>query len=169
MAAQIPWVKGQEKDVLSVNDKQGTQIFSTPDIYTVLKVTKIKSIKIEDKDYVVTAYLTPHEDNGRGVVHGIDPRGTIEELTEAFGNPRNPPILGVRKMGNYSSAIVTFKNETVPRGRSDSFPRLRQRQEGKKQHKAEPGNSGTSGSAVVNNPARVAEQKGGLGRQGLPG
>lgn len=98
-----------------VNDKQGTLIFSTPDMDTVWKVTKIKSIKIEDKDYEVTAYLAPHEDNGRGVVHGIDPRLTIEELTEAFGNPRNPPILGVRKIGNSSSAIVTFKNETVPR------------------------------------------------------
>ncbi|KAH7980928.1 hypothetical protein HPB49_020318 [Dermacentor silvarum] len=115
MAAQIPWVKGQEKDVMIVNDKQGTLIFSTPDMDTVWKVTKIKSIKIEDKDYEVTAYLAPHEDNGRGVVHGIDPRLTIEELTEAFGNPRNPPILGVRKIGNSSSAIVTFKNETVPR------------------------------------------------------
>ncbi|KAH7932907.1 hypothetical protein HPB49_004679 [Dermacentor silvarum] len=98
-----------------VNDKQGTLIFSTPDhMDTVWKVTKIKSIKIEDKDYEVTAYLAPHEDDGRGVVHGIDPRLTIEELTEAFGNPRNPPILGVRKIGNSSSAIVTFKNETVP-------------------------------------------------------
>ncbi|KAH7944758.1 hypothetical protein HPB49_000065 [Dermacentor silvarum] len=102
MAAQIAWVKGQEKEMLIVNDKQGTLIFSTPDMDTVWKVTKSKSIKIEDKDYEVTAYLAPHQDNGRCVVHGIDPRLTIEELTEAFGNPRNPPILGVRKMGNSS-------------------------------------------------------------------
>ncbi|KAH7960034.1 hypothetical protein HPB49_016365 [Dermacentor silvarum] len=115
MAAQIPWVKGQEKDVMIVNHKQGTLIFSTPDMDTVWKVTKIKSIKIEDKNYEVTAYFAPHEDNGRGLVHGIDPRLTIEELTEAFGNPKNPPILGVRKIGNSSSAIVTFKNETVLR------------------------------------------------------
>ncbi|KAH7978794.1 hypothetical protein HPB49_006770 [Dermacentor silvarum] len=115
MAAQIQWVKGQEKDVMIVNDKQGTLIFSTPDMDTVWKVTKIKSIKIEDKDYEVTSYLAPHEDNGRGVVHGIYPRLTIEGLTEAFCNPRNPPTLGVRKIGNSSSAIVTFKDETVPR------------------------------------------------------
>lgn len=115
MAAQIPWVKGQEEDVLIVNDKQGTLIFSTPDMNTVWKVTKIKSIKIDDDDYAVTAYLAPHEDNGRGVVHGIDPRLTTEELTEAFGNPKNPPILGVRKLGNSSSAVVTFKHESVPR------------------------------------------------------
>ncbi|XP_049266814.1 alanine aminotransferase 1 [Rhipicephalus sanguineus] len=50
----------------------------------------------------------------QGVVRGIDPKLTIEELTEAFGNPRNPPILGVKKLGNSSSAVVTFKNETVP-------------------------------------------------------
>ncbi|KAH7985157.1 hypothetical protein HPB49_026576 [Dermacentor silvarum] len=37
MAAQIPWVKGQEKDVMIVNDKQGTLIFSTPDMDTVWK------------------------------------------------------------------------------------------------------------------------------------
>ncbi|KAL1480591.1 hypothetical protein MTO96_050898, partial [Rhipicephalus appendiculatus] len=115
MAAKIPWVKGQEKEVLIVNDKQGTLIFSTPDMDTVWKVTRIKSIVVEGKNYDVTAYLAPHEYSGRGVVHGIDPTLTIEELTEAFGNPRNPQILGVRKLGNSTSAVIIFKNETVPR------------------------------------------------------
>ncbi|KAL1483923.1 hypothetical protein MTO96_032869 [Rhipicephalus appendiculatus] len=82
---------------------------------TVWKVTRIKSIVVEGKNYDVTAYLAPHEDSGRGVVRGIDPRLTIEELTEAFGNRRNPQILGVRKLGNSSSAVIIFKNETVPR------------------------------------------------------
>ncbi|KAH8028537.1 hypothetical protein HPB51_017663 [Rhipicephalus microplus] len=90
VAAQIPWIKGQEKEVLIVNDKQGM-------------------------NYDVTAYLAPHEDSGRGVVRGVDPRFSVEELTEAFGNSRNPPILGVRKLGNSSSAVIIFKNETVPR------------------------------------------------------
>ncbi|KAH8009421.1 hypothetical protein HPB51_016700 [Rhipicephalus microplus] len=115
MAVQISWIKGQEKEVLVVNDKQGTLIFSTPDIETVWKVTRIKSIKIEGKNYDVTAYLAPHEDSGRGVVRGIDTRLSVEELTETFGNSRNPPILGVRKLGNSSSAVIIFKNETVPR------------------------------------------------------
>ncbi|KAH8021306.1 hypothetical protein HPB51_014877 [Rhipicephalus microplus] len=101
MAAQIPWIKGQEKEVLIGNDKQGTLIFSTLYIDTVWKVTRIKSIKIEGKNYDVAA---PHKCSGRGVVRGIDPRLSVEELTEAFGNSRNPPILGVRKLGNSSSA-----------------------------------------------------------------
>ncbi|KAH8034578.1 hypothetical protein HPB51_025776 [Rhipicephalus microplus] len=115
MAAQIPWIKGQEKEVLIVNDKQGTLIFSTPDIDTVSQVTRIKSIKIEGKNYDVTVYLVPHEDSGRGVVRGIDQRLSVDELTEAFNNSRNPPILGVKKLGNSSSAVIIFKNETVPR------------------------------------------------------
>ncbi|KAH8020813.1 hypothetical protein HPB51_005047 [Rhipicephalus microplus] len=115
MAARIPWIKGQEKEVFIVNDKQGTLIFSTPDIDTVWKVTRIKSIKIESKNYNVTAYLAPREDSGRGVVHGIDQRVSVEELTEAFGNSRNPPIIKVRKLGNSRSAVIIFKNETVPR------------------------------------------------------
>ncbi|KAH8024451.1 hypothetical protein HPB51_024527 [Rhipicephalus microplus] len=100
MAAQIPCIKGQEKEVLIANDKQGTPIFSTPDIDTVWKVTRNKPIKIKGKNYDVLAYLAPHEDSGRGVVRGIDPRFSVEELTEAFGNSRNLPILGVRKLGN---------------------------------------------------------------------
>ncbi|KAL1463965.1 hypothetical protein MTO96_043096 [Rhipicephalus appendiculatus] len=115
MAAKISWVKGQEKEVLIVNDRQGTLIFSTPDMDTVWKVTRIKSIVVEGKNYDVMAYLAPHEDSGRGVAHGIDPTLTIEELTEAFGNPRNPQILGVRKLGNSTSAVIIFQNETVPR------------------------------------------------------
>ncbi|KAH8025733.1 hypothetical protein HPB51_010974 [Rhipicephalus microplus] len=61
------------------------------------------------------AYLAPHEDSGRGVVRGIDSRLSVQELTQAFGNSRNPPILGVRKLGNSSSAVIIFKKETVPR------------------------------------------------------
>ncbi|KAL3205989.1 hypothetical protein MRX96_040487 [Rhipicephalus microplus] len=55
---------GPEKEVFIGNDKQGTLIFSTPDLDTVLKVTRIKSIKIEGKNYNVTAYRAPHEDSG---------------------------------------------------------------------------------------------------------
>ncbi|KAL3201884.1 hypothetical protein MRX96_012157 [Rhipicephalus microplus] len=76
MAAQIPWIKGQEKEVFIVNDKQGTLIFSTPDIDTVWKVTRIKSIKIEGKSYDVTAYLAPHEDSGRGVLRDVFSKGS---------------------------------------------------------------------------------------------
>ncbi|KAH8033524.1 hypothetical protein HPB51_013508 [Rhipicephalus microplus] len=83
-----------------------------------LALTKIPNTRlsetIEGKNYDVTAYRASHEDSGRGVVRGIDPRLSVEELTEAFGNSRNPPILGVRKLGNSSSAVI-FKNETVPR------------------------------------------------------
>ncbi|KAG0426945.1 hypothetical protein HPB47_025971, partial [Ixodes persulcatus] len=248
--AEIPWVKGQEEDVLIVHDKKATLISSTPDMGTELKVIMINSIKIGDDDDEITVYLAPHEESGF----------TIEELTAAFGNPKNRTILGVRKLGNSSSAIVTFKHETVPRWmycygvplkcvlplwrvrtqirpppedhvcepkcklfgkgnltadqkckeafrtpyaikkrqwkaklrmeeaerkakeaevgdncrwekhqwrsksqsrnrsvsrvRSDSFPRLPPRQEEEKQQKAGPGTAGTSGGAVLNNPAK---------------
>ncbi|KAL1485018.1 hypothetical protein MTO96_049882 [Rhipicephalus appendiculatus] len=69
----------------------------------------------DGKSYDVAAYLAPHEDSGQGVAPGIDPRLTIEELTVAFGNLRNPQILGVRKLGNSSSAVIIVENETVPR------------------------------------------------------
>ncbi|KAH8027749.1 hypothetical protein HPB51_008873 [Rhipicephalus microplus] len=71
----------------------------TPDIDTVWKVTRIKSIKIKGKKYDVTAYLAPHEDSGRGVVCGIDPRLSVEELTEAFGNSRSHRYLVLGSWG----------------------------------------------------------------------
>lgn len=115
MAAAIPWRKGQEDDRLVVNDRQGTLIYSTPNADDAKKMLALKSIKLDGKEYEVSTYMAAPESCGKGVVHGVDLRLSEKELELAFSHRQNPPILGVRRMGNSNSVIITFAGDYVPR------------------------------------------------------
>lgn len=115
MAAAIPWRKGQEEDRIVMNDKQGTFIYSTPNGDDAKKMLALKSIKLDGKEYEVSTYMAAPESCGKGVVHGLDPRMSEKELELAFSHRQNPPILGVRRMGNSNSVIITFADDYVPR------------------------------------------------------
>ncbi|KAH6934871.1 hypothetical protein HPB50_001572 [Hyalomma asiaticum] len=76
----------------------------------------IKTIKIEDKDHEVTAYMVAPENCGKGVVHGMDIRMTEETIQEGFaGHEQNPEILGIRRMGRPTTVVITFAEAEVPR------------------------------------------------------
>ncbi|KAL1468542.1 hypothetical protein MTO96_041424 [Rhipicephalus appendiculatus] len=115
MAAGIPWQKGREEDRIVVNDKQGTLIYSTPNGDNAKKMLGLKVIKLDGKEYEVTTYMAAPESCGKGVVRGLDLRLSERELELAFSHEENRPILGVRRMGNSTSVIITFVDDYVPR------------------------------------------------------
>ncbi|KAH7938730.1 hypothetical protein HPB52_000149 [Rhipicephalus sanguineus] len=114
-AASLEWKK-TKSDLLFVNDKQGTILFHTLNFECAEKVISIKTIRIEDKDHEVTAYMVAPEDCGKGVVHGMDIRMTEETIMEGFaGHEQNPEILGIRRMGRSTTVVITFAEAEVPR------------------------------------------------------
>ncbi|KAH7958982.1 hypothetical protein HPB49_007057 [Dermacentor silvarum] len=114
-AASLEWKKAKS-DLLFVNDKQGTILFHTLNFECTEKVMSIKTIKIEDKDHEVTAYMVAPENCGKGVVHGMDIRMTEETIMEGFaGHEQNPEILGIRRMGRSTTVVITFAEAEVPR------------------------------------------------------
>ncbi|KAH7941158.1 hypothetical protein HPB49_010490 [Dermacentor silvarum] len=114
-AASLEWKK-TKSDLLFVNDKQGTILFHTLNFECAEKVMSIKTIKIEDKDNEVTAYMVAPENCGKGVVHGMDIRMTEETIMEGFaGHEQNPEILGIRRMGRSTTVVITFAEAEVPR------------------------------------------------------
>ncbi|KAH7933475.1 hypothetical protein HPB49_012970 [Dermacentor silvarum] len=100
MAAAIPWRKGQEEDRIVVNDKPGVLIYSSANGNDAKKILGPRSIKLDGKEYEVSTYMAAPESCGKGVLHGLDLRLTEKESELAFPNRQNPPILGVRRMGN---------------------------------------------------------------------
>ncbi|KAH9366930.1 hypothetical protein HPB48_021209 [Haemaphysalis longicornis] len=115
MAAAIPWRKGQEDDRIVVNDRQATLIYSTPNADDAKKMLALKSIKLDGKECEVSTYMAALESCGKGVLHGLDLRLSEKELELAFSHRQNPPMLGVRRMGNSTSVIITFAGDYVPR------------------------------------------------------
>ncbi|KAH6927830.1 hypothetical protein HPB50_008970 [Hyalomma asiaticum] len=114
-AASLEWKK-TKSDLLFVNDKQGTILFHTLNFECAEKVMSIKTLKIEDKDHEVTAYMVAPENCGKGVVHGMDIRMTEETIMEDFaGYEQNPEILGIRRMGRSTTVVITFAEAEVPR------------------------------------------------------
>ncbi|KAH7955567.1 hypothetical protein HPB52_001373 [Rhipicephalus sanguineus] len=115
MAAGTPWQKGREEDRIVVNDKQGTLISQHSNGDDAKKMLGLKVIKLDGKEYEVTAYMAAPESCRKGVVRGLDPRLSERELELAFSYEENRPILGVRRMGNSTSVIITFVDDYVPR------------------------------------------------------
>ncbi|KAH7938192.1 hypothetical protein HPB49_021493 [Dermacentor silvarum] len=114
-AASLEWKK-TKSDLLFVNDKQGTILFHTWNFECAGEVMSIKTIKIEDKDHEVTAYMVAPENCGKGVVHGMDIRMTEETIMDGFdGHEQNPEILGIRRMGRSTTVVITFAEAEVPR------------------------------------------------------
>lgn len=115
LSAAIEWTKGQEEDRVVMNDKQGTITYSTPKEEDAVKMLALRRLKIEGKEFEVTTYMAAPDNCSRGVVHGLDPRLSEEELETGFSHRANPPIIGVRRMGNSGSVIITFAGPQVPR------------------------------------------------------
>ncbi|KAH8022572.1 hypothetical protein HPB51_000355 [Rhipicephalus microplus] len=115
MAAGIPWQKGREEDRIVVNGKQGTLIYTTPREDDAKKMLDLKVIKLDIKEYEVKTYMAAPESCGKGVVRGLYIRLSDRELELAFSHEENRPILGVRRMGNSTSVIITFVDDYVPR------------------------------------------------------
>lgn len=114
LSAAIEWKKGQEEDRVVMNDKQGTITYSTPKEEDAVKMLALRRLQVEGKEFEVLTYMAAPDNCGRGVVHGLDPRLAEEELETAFSHPANPPIIGVRRMGNSASVIITFAGPQVP-------------------------------------------------------
>ncbi|KAH8037538.1 hypothetical protein HPB51_012915 [Rhipicephalus microplus] len=115
MAAGIPWQKSREEDRIVVNDKQETLIYSTPREDDAKKMLNLTVIKLDGKEYEVKTNMVAPESCGKGVVRGLDIGLSERESQLAFSHEENRPILGVRRMGNSTSVIITFVEDYVPR------------------------------------------------------
>ncbi|KAH7957917.1 hypothetical protein HPB51_028097 [Rhipicephalus microplus] len=75
----------------------------------------LKVIKLDGKEYEVKTYMAAPESCGKGVVRGLDIRLSERELELAFSHEENRPILCVRRMGNFTSVIIPFVEDYVPK------------------------------------------------------
>ncbi|KAH7959691.1 hypothetical protein HPB49_013104 [Dermacentor silvarum] len=91
------WLKPEEvvKDSIRLNERQNIIVVSAPTLESAEKYSALKELRIGDKTYEVTAYMTAPEDTSKGIIRGIPDYDTPEDVERSLVNERNPGILHV--------------------------------------------------------------------------
>ncbi|XP_072145253.1 uncharacterized protein [Dermacentor andersoni] len=91
-------------------------IVSTPNEEAAQLARRITSLTIEGRSYDVNAYVAAPENTRRGVIHGVDPRATPEELkTDLWTRTQGVTIHSARRLGKTKTAVITFDGPITPK------------------------------------------------------
>ncbi|KAL1422962.1 hypothetical protein MTO96_021555 [Rhipicephalus appendiculatus] len=113
MAARLPPAAAEE-DIVCANAMQNIFVISTPSESNANVYCKVQGIILADKRHPIAAYITPPGNTCRGVVRGIDADLPEAALQSLFVTPRNPMVLGVRRIKETTTVIVLFNGMKVP-------------------------------------------------------
>lgn len=107
----------KDEDIL-VRLRTGSNIIivSTPHEETAHLVRRITRLKFAGKSYEVNAYVAAPEDVFRGVIHGVDPGTSPEELKAHLRvRTQGVTILQARMLGKSKTAVITFDGPILPK------------------------------------------------------
>ncbi|KAL1467723.1 hypothetical protein MTO96_041978 [Rhipicephalus appendiculatus] len=113
-AANFPKASVRGEDLIQVNSKQNTFAYCTPAVERAERVLRLKELVIGTHTYEISVYCAPDESQGRGVIRGVDLRLDHQGIQEELQDPRNPPIVDFRRLGNTTAVLLTFKEPRVP-------------------------------------------------------
>ncbi|KAH8041910.1 hypothetical protein HPB51_019545 [Rhipicephalus microplus] len=113
MAARLPPAAAEE-DIVCAKAMQNIFVISTPSESNANAYCKVQKIFLASKKHSISAYITPPGNTCRGVVRGIDTDLAEPALQSLFVTPRNPMVLGVRRIKETPTMIVLFNGMKVP-------------------------------------------------------
>ncbi|KAH9364234.1 hypothetical protein HPB48_022336 [Haemaphysalis longicornis] len=82
-ASGIPKRRLYAQGITQPQAQQNLVTLSTPDEDCVLALRRIMTLQLGTTTFLVTAYLKPPPGTVRGIIHGIDPGITPDQLREA--------------------------------------------------------------------------------------
>ncbi|KAL1427928.1 hypothetical protein MTO96_003086 [Rhipicephalus appendiculatus] len=104
MAAQLaPSVT--EEDIICLNSMQNIFVVSTPSATNAAAYSRVTEIILTDQRHPVTAYLSPAGITSRGVIRGVGTDFDDAALNRMLMEPRNPSLLGARRIKNTATVI----------------------------------------------------------------
>lgn len=103
----------QECPLIRVHDRQNIALICTNNLDDAKELLKIRQLRLQGKDLEVSTYSTMQEEVCRGVIHGVDDGATDVEIEHELLAP-GYEILGARRLGKSSSAVVFFSGTRVP-------------------------------------------------------
>ncbi|KAH9360700.1 hypothetical protein HPB48_011484 [Haemaphysalis longicornis] len=104
---------------LTPSELQDTLLQPQPDKNTfrmsaLTKLRGLQSLRIQDTDIPLRAYLAAPTDSCRGVIHGVQANTPPEELAANLIST-GASIISARMMGRTEIALITFAGSTIPR------------------------------------------------------
>lgn len=112
-ASNIPEAAFYARVTIQTQAVQNLIIASTPDEAYALALNEITSIQLGATTQEVLPYLKPLPGTSRGVITGLDPNTTNEQLPYIL-SANGPRILHARMLGTSTSALITFEGVHVP-------------------------------------------------------
>ena len=98
---------------IRLRQDQNLAIVSTPNEGVAVRARAITSITIDGIQFEVQAYVAMPDNSCRGVISGISPDTTTDQLMDCL-YARQTNIIYARMMGRTNTAIVTFEGLLFP-------------------------------------------------------
>ncbi|KAG0433727.1 hypothetical protein HPB47_019629, partial [Ixodes persulcatus] len=103
-----------EKPQQHTRDRPNSTTFQHPSEDLARHIRGISTLHYGDIEYEVTADIAAPDDSARGVVRGIPPGTTGQELIDNLYSP-GYEILSARMIGKTSTALITFTGKQLPK------------------------------------------------------
>lgn len=102
------------EDVICPNFMQNILVASTPERNNAERYVRIRSMRVADKDFEVSAYETAPHTTCKGVIRNVDIMDGPATLERNIVNDRNPLAMAVKRIKNTGSVIIVFDGLRVP-------------------------------------------------------
>lgn len=103
-----------KEDIICPNFKQNILVASTPERSNAERYVRLKSIRMADKYFEVSAYETAPHTTCKGVIRNVDITDGPATLERNIVNDRNPLAMAAKRIKNTRSVIVVFDGLRVP-------------------------------------------------------
>ncbi|KAH7979292.1 hypothetical protein HPB49_008970 [Dermacentor silvarum] len=99
--------------VSAVNTRTSS-VVSTPQETNALAYCTVQEIILTKQRHPLATYLTPPGHSCRGAIRGVDVDFTDADLQRMLRTPRNPTVLGTRRIKNTTTVVILFDGLKVP-------------------------------------------------------
>ncbi|KAG0410097.1 hypothetical protein HPB47_012781 [Ixodes persulcatus] len=89
-------------------------LLGTPSPENATRYSRLTKYTYREKEWEVAAYVVPPENTQRGVIQGIPPEDSDQDILENLFHSRNPSVLHARRMGRSNSVLILFEGDRVP-------------------------------------------------------
>ncbi|KAH9373304.1 hypothetical protein HPB48_018357 [Haemaphysalis longicornis] len=112
-ASNIPQNIFYQQVTLQVQATENLMVASTPTPACAAALSEVTSIQLGTATYALAPYLKPFPGTVRGVITGLDPGTTTQQLPDIIASPRHR-IIHARVLGSSTTAVLTFEGPHIP-------------------------------------------------------
>lgn len=106
--------EAEREDTMLPNLAQNILVVSTPSWERMMQYEVVKKIAIGGREFETYAYRAAPEDTSRGVIHGVGPEDTADDIFRHVVNKHNPTAGDAHRLGQSTAVVILFHGSKVP-------------------------------------------------------